>query len=48
MYEFCMSFDKKTSGGKIKSEIISNKALTEELQEPIMRKLKKEKHTHLL
>ena len=37
------SFDKKTSGGIIKNEIISNKELAEELQKPIIRKFNKRK-----
>ena len=40
VYKF---FDKKTSGGAIKNEIISNKELVEQLQKPITRKLKKRK-----
>ena len=36
-------FDKKTSGGTIKNEIISNKELAEELHKPIIRKLEKTK-----
>ena len=35
--------DKKTSGGAIKNEIISNKELAEELHKPIVRKFKKRK-----
>ena len=34
---------KKTSGGTVKNEIISNKELTEELHKPIIRKSKKRK-----
>ena len=34
---------KKTSGGAIKNEIISNKELAEELQNSIIRKFKKRK-----
>ena len=34
---------KKTSGGAIKNEIMSNKALAEELNKPIIRKFKKQK-----
>ena len=41
----CKSFDKKTSGSRIKNGIISNKELTEELHKPIIRKLKKKKST---
>ena len=33
--------DKKTSGGEIKNENMSNKELAEELPKPIIRKLKK-------
>ena len=40
VYKF---FDKKTSGGTVKSEIISNKELAEELHEQIIRKFKKSK-----
>ena len=36
-------FDKKSSGGEIKNEIISNKELAEELEKPIIRKLEKQK-----
>ena len=36
-------FEKKTSGSSIKNENISNKELAEELQKPIIRKLKKRK-----
>ena len=35
VYKF---FDKKTSGGAIKNENMSNKKLTEELHKPIFRK----------
>ena len=41
-------FDKKTSGSGIKNENISNKELAEELDKPIIRKLQKQKYTHLL
>ena len=42
-------FYKKTSGGTVKNEIISNKELAEELHKPIIRKFdKKGKYTHLL
>ena len=34
-------FDKKTSGGANKNEIMSNKDLAEKLQKPIIRKFKK-------
>ena len=34
---------KKTSGGTVKNEIISNKELAEELNKPIIRKFKKRK-----
>ena len=34
---------KSASGGEIKNEIMSNKELTEELLEPIIRKVKKRK-----
>ena len=38
VYKF---FDKKTSGGIVKNEIISNKELAEELHKPSVRKLEK-------
>ena len=38
VYKF---FDKKTSGGTVKNEHISNKELAEELRNPISRKFKK-------
>ena len=40
VYEF---FDKTSCGGIVKNEIISNKDLTKELHEPIIRKFKKKK-----
>ena len=40
VYKF---FDKKTSGGVIKNEIMSNKELAEELQKSIIAKFKKRK-----
>ena len=40
VYKF---FDKKTSGGTIKNEIISNKELAEELQKQNIRKFEKRK-----
>ena len=36
-------FDKKTSGGTVKNENVSNKELAEELHKPIIRKLNKRK-----
>ena len=36
-------FDKKTSGGTVKNEIIFNKELAEELYKPINRKFNKRK-----
>ena len=36
-------FDRKTSGGTVKNEIISNKELAEELHKPIIRKSNKRK-----
>ena len=46
VYKF---FDKRTSGGTIKNENISNKELTEELHKPITRKFKKRKvHSHFI
>ena len=41
-------FDKKTSGGSIKNEDMSNKILAEKLHKPIIRKFNKRKYTHLL
>ena len=40
IYKF---FDKKTSGGTVKNEIISNKILGEELQKPNITKFNKRK-----
>ena len=40
VYKF---FDKKTSGGTVKNENISNKELAEELHKPIIRKFNKRK-----
>ena len=40
IYKF---FDKKTSGGVIKDEIIQNEKLAEELHKPIIRKFEKGK-----
>ena len=34
----CKFFDKKTSGGTMRNEIMSNKYLPEELHKPIIRK----------
>ena len=36
-------FDKKTSGAKVKDEIMSNEELAEELHKPIIRKFNKRK-----
>ena len=36
-------FDKKTSGGTVKNEVISNKELAEELHKSIIRKFNKRK-----
>ena len=44
VYKF---FDKKTSGGTLKSRNILNKELAEELHKWIIKKLRKEKFTHL-
>ena len=44
IYKF---FDKKTSGGTVKSEIILNQELAEELHKPIIT-MKNEKYTHSL
>ena len=38
---FYRIFDKRTSGGAIKNEIISNKELKDELHKPIISKFKK-------
>ena len=43
VYKF---FDRKTSGGTVKNEVISNKQLAEELHKPIVRKSKKKKKLH--
>ena len=40
VYKF---FDKKTSGGTVKNENISNKELAKELRKPITRKYEKRK-----
>ena len=40
VYKF---FDKKTSGGTVKNEFVSNKELAEELHKPIIRKFNKRK-----
>ena len=40
VYKF---FNKKSSGGPIKNEIISNKELAEEIHKPIIRKFEKRK-----
>ena len=45
VYKF---FYEKNSGSGIKNENISNKELAEELDKPIIRKLQKQKYTHLL
>ena len=44
VYKF---FNKKTSGGAVKNEIISYKKLANELHKPIIRKFEKKKYTHL-
>ena len=41
-------FDEKTSGSGIKNENMSDQQLAEELHNPIIRKLIKEKYNHLL
>ena len=41
-------FEKKTSGGTVKNEIISNEDLAQELSKPIIRKFNKKKYTHFL
>ena len=40
VYKF---FDKKTSGGTVKNEIISHKEFAEELHKPVIRKFNKRK-----
>ena len=46
VYKF---FDKKTSGGTVKNENISNKELATELHKPIIRKFEKRKvHSPLI
>ena len=40
--------DKSASASGIKNEYMSNKELAEDLHKPIIRKLKKERYTHLL
>ena len=42
VYKF---FDKKTFGGVIKNENMSNKELAEELHKPVIKKFKKKKST---
>ena len=41
-------FDKKTSGGAIKNENMSNKELAEEMHNQLLENLIKEKYTYLL
>ena len=41
-------FDKKNSGGGIKTKNISRQELAEELHKAIIKKLKNEKYTHRL
>ena len=41
-------FDKKSSGNVVKSKIIKNKQLAEELHKPNIRNLKREEYSHLL
>ena len=41
-------FDKKSPGSGVKSEIVQNKELAEELHKPVIRKFRNEKYTHLL
>ena len=45
---FYKFFDKKTSGGRVKKENISNNKLAEELHKPIIKNSRKEKYNHLL
>ena len=46
VYKF---FDKKTSDGTVKNQNISNKELSEELHNPIIRKFQKSKvHSHFI
>ena len=39
----CKMFDKKTSGGTVKNEILSNKELAEEFYKPVIRKFERRK-----
>ena len=39
----CKFFDKKDSGGAVKSELLSNQELAKKLHKPIMKKFKKRK-----
>ena len=42
-------FDKKTAGGAVKSRIMQNKKLAEELHKPIIRKFEKRKvHSYFI
>ena len=43
LLEWFINFLKKTFGGTVKNEIMSNKGLAEELEKPIIRKSKKRK-----
>ena len=43
----CEFFDKKTCGA-VKTKIVQNKELTEELNKPTLKNLKKETYIHLL
>ena len=45
VFTFCKA---KSSGDAVKSKIISNHQLAEELHKPIIRSLKNKKYTHLL
>ena len=41
-------FDKKSSGGAVKNEVVPNQELVEESHKPIIRKWKNKKYTHLV
>ena len=45
VYQF---FDKKIPGGAVKSEVMPNQHLGEQLRKLVLENLKREKYTHLL
>ena len=45
VYKF---FDKKSPGGGVKNDSISNQEMTEDLHKPIIKKFENEKCNHLL